>query len=48
MRFKEEKLCGTKFGNGNGTLSRNGTLSYVNAVKDMHYNIIPEHLPIQI
>ena len=40
LRFKEEKLCGSKFG-------RDGTLSYVNVVKDMHYNIIAEHLPIQ-
>ena len=39
--FKEEKPCGSK-------CSRNGTLSYVNVVKDMYYNIIPEHLPIQI
>ena len=39
--FKEEKPCGSK-------CSRNGTLSYVNVVKDMYCNIIPEHLPIQI
>ena len=38
-RFKEQKPSGSK-------CSRNGTLSYV--VKDMYYNIIPEHLPIQI
>ena len=39
--FKEENPCGSK-------CSRNGTLCYVNVVKDMYYNIIPEQLPIQI
>ena len=41
--FKEEKPHGSK-------CSRNGTFCYVNVVEDicMCYNIIPEHLPIQI
>ena len=39
--FKGEKPCGNK-------CSRNGTLSYVNVVKDIYYNIIPGHLQIQI